>query len=146
MPFIVPTFNSTCNIWHATTWNATWPGVVNAPDLLNRPCQLRASKNVSNAGTTFLASAVLLELVILKGTDIRNPTFGTAEYAYWMDRVEVPSGSSSWYFVVGVGDIAKGFTNEYRQALLVPSTVIEGAYYNFNANWPYFPAWPVPYP
>jgi hypothetical protein len=34
------------------------------------------------------------------------------------DVVEVPLGSNRWYFVMDVDDIAKGFTNEHRFAVI----------------------------
>jgi hypothetical protein len=82
-----------------------------------------------------------------KGFDIREPNFGTSEWAYWCEIVEVPSSSSRFFFVVGVSDQAKGFGNEYRSALLLPTNIQNSAAFAAgNPHHPYTPPWPTPYP
>jgi hypothetical protein len=56
---------------------------------------------------------IAMQLLLPAGTDIRGPASSTGA-----DSVEVPSGSGRWYGVFFVDDIAKGFSNEHRLALL----------------------------
>lgn len=46
-------------------------------------------------------------------TDVRDAYQNSAE-----DVVEVPAGSGRWYSVITFDDVAKGFSNEYRFALM----------------------------
>lgn len=57
-------------------------------------------------------------LYVPKGTDIR-PSIS----ALRPDQVEVPRGSRRFYAVADVDDIAKGFPNEFRCAVLIQNVV-----------------------
>lgn len=89
----------------------------------------------------------IVELVVAKGSDFRDPLYNSGEYGFWTDIVEVPSGSGRFYHVIGVVDVAKGFTNEYRSVLIGTTQWSHGTYWTgFLAHAPYAPAWPIPYP
>jgi hypothetical protein len=66
-----------------------------------------------------------MELLVEKGTDIRD---GSATVRG--DTVECPAGTGRFYRVGYVDDVAKGFPNEYRVALLSKRG----------------PSWPTPIP
>jgi len=148
MPFIVPTLNITCNVWRRATWGATRPLAIPPPDLAAVPCQLRGWCKNTTPWDPLVVVTALHELVLPAGTDVRDPFLGSNEWEAWPDIIEAASGSSRWFFCVGVADQAKGFSNEYRSAILAPTTVYEGTYWNNPAhpNWPYAPNWPHPYP
>ena len=147
MAFIVPTFNIDCNIWRRATWWGTWPGVVAVPDIAAEPCQLRGSAVKLPPQWWFATGGLHVELCLGIGTDVRDPVLTTGEYGKWTDMVEVPSGSGRFYHVVATADQAKGFMNEHRNALIVPTEWSQSPYYQgFYAGMPYAPAWPTPYP
>lgn len=70
-------------------------------------------------------------------TDIRDAACASG----YTDIVEVPDGSGRWYSVEYVDDVAKGFTNEYRVAVL--SKAFDDGYVSNH-----FPGlkWPSPIP
>ena len=53
--------------------------------------------------------SALYGLLVPALTDIRDLSVGGAN-----DVIECPAGSGCWYGVWGVGDVGKGFPNEYR--------------------------------
>lgn len=53
-------------------------------------------------------------LLLPKGTDIRSTVCGVAP-----DVVEVPAGTGRYYSVEMVDDVARGFANEYRFAMVL---------------------------
>lgn len=110
-----PTFNLTCGIWRFSTWGGALPPP-GAPDLTS-DCQLRWGGNdgaLSAAGT---APGSML-LLVPKGTDIRGSVgFGSATGQD--DLVEVPISSGRYYQTFIVDDVAKGFDNEHRFAVLL---------------------------
>jgi hypothetical protein len=128
------------------TWRSTWPAFTAAPDIMNQACQLRGRPANLAATQFFFELGLLQELIVAKGTDLRDPQFGDNQYFKWYDIVEAPSSSNRFFFVIGVGDVAKGFTNEYRAAVVAPTTVIQGAVWNTLGGWPFAPNWPTPYP
>lgn len=146
MAFVKPTLNIACNIWYNSTWRTNWPLFTAPPDLVNFPCQLRGQTKQLSPAIYLTNSPLFSELVLDPLTDVRDPFFGTAEYESWMDIAEVPSGSSRWFFITGVVDQAKGFTNEYRSALLVSTAIYRSTIFSTNPRWPYSPPWPIPYP
>jgi hypothetical protein len=109
-------------------------------------CQLRGNLKGISRWPYAVAGETAEELCLLPGTDVRAPVYATSEWPYWPWRVEVPAGSSRYYFILGVVDQARGFMNEYRSAVIVQTTYYEGAAFNYLAHWPYAPAWPTPYP
>lgn len=122
MPFVLPTFNLTCNIY-------TWPFPTVNPPRISPVCQLRApAANNGGFGSGLLAVTQIIQLLLPPGTDIRD-TYCTPINA--PDVVEVPAGSGCHYQVMWVNDIGKGFANEHRYATLAKTAAI---------------AWPVPIP
>jgi len=76
--------------------------------------------NVQSTGGTVLPGipVVCMSLLLPPGTDVRGPQNSTGA-----DTVEVPAGSGWLYSVVFVGDIGRGFANEHRIAILLPTFV-----------------------
>lgn len=110
MAFVLPTFNITCDIYTA----GTWPGGV--ARIANQPCQLRApAANFAASVNPTLGQAVGMTLLLPAGTDIRD-RFNTPINS--SDVVECPSGSGRAYTVATMDDIALGFANEHRYAVL----------------------------
>ena len=91
---------------------------VNPPRLTMVPCQLRSvakmtSQNFFNL--TFLTK-VTQELLVPAGTDLRGPDTTPVNTP---DSLTIDAYGGSYEFVVqSVYDVAKGFTNEYRVALI----------------------------
>lgn len=124
MPFVLPTFNITCEIY---TWPLNIPG---GPRITAQPCQLRApAANNGGFGSGLLAVTQIIPILLPPGTDIRDQYSAPINAP---DYVEVPSGSGCFYQVMWVNDIGKGFSNEHRYATLAKTTAAGG--------------WPVPIP
>jgi hypothetical protein len=116
MGYKVPTFNITCNIWDH--YGAITPLPPPSPArLTNVPCQLTWGHRVQVSSTGGTSTPGILtmsmSLLLAKLTDVRGPQ----SYAGG-DLVEVPAGTGRWYQVVAVDDVGRGFTNEYRCALI----------------------------
>lgn len=122
MPFVLPTFNLKCDVWTAGTWPV-------GPPRIQVDCQLRAP-SMQNAGAVVVGALGFpaLALLVPAGTDIRDPV---ATPINSTDELEVPAGSGCFYLPVRVYDIAKGFANEHRYAIIAKLTTR---------------AWPVPQP
>lgn len=112
MPFVLPSFPLTINIWH------NWLTGVNSyalPDLTSL-CNLSPGKRVmytaekGAAGPSEANNA--MEMLLPPLTDIR-PAYNSVN----PDMVECPAGSKRLYLVEWVDDIAKGFANEHRFAV-----------------------------
>lgn len=132
MGYRLPTFNLMCRIWRQTTWNAAYPpGPIPPPDVTSA-CNLTYGEKTSLAGI-----ANTMYLLLPKGTDVRDG-FKEQIGVGGNDVVEVPSGSGEYYLVSDVGDVGKGFPNEYRCASIF--TILNGI------GGVQLPAWPVPYP
>lgn len=120
MPYTLPSFNLSCDIYGNTV-----PGYPpNFPTKVLRlaavPCALVYGRRVNTLvpfGSTGTSAIPMLGMSLLLPalTDIR----GWQGVAVTPDIVEVPSGSGRWYRVPWVDDIAKGWANEHRFALLV---------------------------
>ena len=110
LAFILPTFNLEATI-HTWTQDA-WPWPIRGETI----CQLRAP-DMSVCSVFSGSGQVLTGMVLLcpKGTDIRD--FYTAPGTH-PDQIEVPKGSGRVYAVTYSDDIAKGFDNEHRFAVL----------------------------
>lgn len=110
MAFVLPTFNTTCNIWHLSI------NVAAPPDEVDIPCQLRAPSASYIGLLQPSASQVVCMCILLPPlTDIRDLNIGGGTST---DTVEVPAGTGRYYRVSNVDDIAKGFPNEHRFAIL----------------------------
>jgi hypothetical protein len=108
--FRIPTFNLLCNVWHN---GALVVPPVGPPDIALLVCQLAwdlsADLLVVPAG-----GKSAMKLRVPAGTDLRQLLSSTGA-----DEVEVPAGSGRYYRCMAVDDVAKGFPNEFRQALIV---------------------------
>lgn len=121
MGFTVPNFNITCNVWHG-------PNVPPAPPDATEDCNLAYGRRV-NLGpiSEDFDSGVVMTLLLPPGTDVRS-----VPQSSYGDTFEVPAGTGRFYTTIGVDDIGKGFPNEHRAAILIPT--------------PAFGLWPTPYP
>lgn len=107
MAFVLPTFNLDFNVWHA-------PRVPTdgGPDD-SGTCQLRGADHTAacvNPNETLAAGNYALFPPLQDLRDLNSPS-GT-------DVIEIPAGSLRYYRVLNVDDIAKGFDNEHRFAIL----------------------------
>lgn len=116
MSFRLPSMPLLCNIWQQFGPPFAHPPF---PRVTTR-CQLRLRQTTFTADTGSTIPAGI-ELLVPKGTDIR-PLNGFTMGLH--DQVECPAGTGRFYDVVAVEDIAKGFPNEYRIALLGQNTYI----------------------
>lgn len=125
MAYFLPQFNLTANVY---TWVAPFTPL-GAPRV-TIACNLswgRRSQTASTGGTGdpegFSACMTLLAPL---GSDLRGYAcygdFGKA------DVVECPAGSGKLYKAIVVDDVGKGFPNEHRAAMLLPTF--------FYGNWP----------
>lgn len=112
MPFVVPSFPITCNVWT----NGTGPPA--APRVSALACNLAWNKRVavpSTGGTGVLGVPLFtMTLLVPKLSDLRGRLSAGGS-----DVVECPAGSGRIYECVYVDDIGKGFANEHRAALLL---------------------------
>lgn len=140
MPFVSPTFAFTVNIWRRTVSRLAAPSVVSQGTLSQGRRSFTIMSAASN-GPAFGRSGMLFsELMLPKLTDIRPMNLTAVREE---DLVEVPSGSGRYYAVVWVDDVGKGFSNEYRLALLVK---IDAYTLTLLANTWGAIVWPVPIP
>lgn len=108
MPFILPTFNLTVFIWRFAADPHTDP-----PDVVTAG-QLRwpgATGLAINAVPGLEPGMILL---LPPSTDIRegNPSIAVSDW------VEVPAGTGRLYYPLRVDDVARGFSNQHRFAVL----------------------------
>lgn len=129
MAWTLPKFNLVCRIYEIPL-----PG--NFTDKVHRDdclCQLvpptRGANSSSTSSVIDVNQRYNWSIRVPKGTDIRDASCNHG----MTDFVEVPGGSGRWYFVVCVDDVAKGFTNEYRLAILRKSFLTGSE-------------WPIPIP
>ena len=124
--YTLPTFNLGVNIWRiATTVPPVGPPDVTALGNLS-PGKRSTLAAISGSDVpTGFDVFMMMYLLLPAGTDIRGgPQVDPAQ-----DLVEVPAGSGRYYVVEYVDDVAKGFPNEHRFAVI------------FAAN-----PWPEPIP
>lgn len=108
MPYAVPTFNLSVNIW----WVDPPGGPPDVVTVGNLAFGRRVAEGHISPPTT--GGTLLLPLLLLPAhTDVRAKakTVGAGS-------CEVPAGSGRLYHVLDVEDIGKGFSNEHRAALL----------------------------
>lgn len=122
MSYAAPTFNLSCNIWYGA-------GVIppsGDPDVSDQRCQLRMLKTVF--GTLANTQTTRMFLLLPARTDINGRISGAG---YLGDVVEVPADTGRYYQVNAVDDVARGFANEYRVAVIQQRGDIPGG-------------WPIP--
>lgn len=122
MAFRLPNFNLRCNI-RPTTSHVWPPGTVptGANRLTNQLCALVAGERSSAAAvqisaTSTYPTSIGMFLLLPALTDIR----GIQDSTFNVDAVECPAGTGRWYQVAWVDDVAKGYANEHRMALMFP--------------------------
>lgn len=98
MPFVIPSFPLSCNIY------TNGGGPPAAPRLVS-VCQLRWGPSRTSQN--------YVGLLLPAGTDIRGLYHSTSS-----DVVECPAGSGRLYRCVWMDDVAPGFTNVHREAVL----------------------------
>lgn len=135
MAFRVPTFNLPVNLWRR-------PTLVAAAPTRQFVANLSLGKRVMmamGASTFSFVNSPPSELLCPKLTDI----YAVNAAGQFMDCVEVPAGSGRYYAVCHVDDVAKGFANEYRFALMVQ---VNAATNSVTTNPWLATQWPVPTP
>jgi len=135
--FSVPTFNLVVNLWRQ-------PRTINLVPDRTFMANLAASRIVQAyaAIDVFFTNvpAPFAGLLCPKLTDIAGMWVAALAGE---DCVEVPAGSGRFYMVLTVEDVAKGFPNEYRHALICQlnsETIL------ISGNPWGAPSWPVPTP
>lgn len=128
MSFVLPTFNLTVNIYTGPWLTKSFRGT--------SPANLAFARRVQQQAQDFLGSAVVPgvsqpTLLLPAGTDIRSPLLAGQN-----DVVEVPAGSSRWYYVFAVDDIGKGFSNEHRAAVLLQISHFQDPTNYAGCTWP----------
>jgi len=121
MPYRVPVFNLTVNVWRQGV------PVTDPPDLViqgNLTPQRRRFAQYWFSPDPLVAPTWSIYLLVPKLTDLRDQY-----HTGGGDSVEIPAGSQRFYTIVFVEDVAKGFPNEYRFAVLAET-----------------PPWPAPMP
>jgi len=120
MAFRLPTFNITVAI-HRNFGPPYNIGHAPASTPMGQLRELKTALIVSAEGG--FRAALLLALPA--GTDIRGGFDYITPAPGPQDIVEVPQGSQVWYAVTFVADVAKGFANEYRSAVIerVPTRI-----------------------
>lgn len=121
MAFVLPSFNLDIAIYGGGT-----DPVNGVPRVLCKG-QLRAPNSGTAWYSPVLAGISTMVLLLPKGTDIRDG-FEAGNSSDW---VQVPAGSGRIYRVTIADDIAKGFSNEHRFAIIYKTSGY---------------AWPVPMP
>lgn len=115
MAYVLPQFPLTVNIWR--NGNAT----SNPPDVVTT-CNLSPGRRTMVAGLQAVAGlaagpVLFMEILLPNLADIRGWNDAGGK-----DTVEVPAGTGRFYECWFVDDIAKGFANVHRFAILVQLT------------------------
>lgn len=137
----LPRFNLSIGLWYATGTYPIGPDLAFNANLSpgRRHTQAAPAVTGANVGNPLTPFVEFSELLCPALTDIRGvQTNGPDSW------VEVPIGSGRCYLVTWVEDVAKGFANEYRLALLVQMNFAVAA--SLIWNQPGMPVWPVPTP
>lgn len=142
MAFHVPDFNLTCNIFD-NDGSGIYPTVRISPNCNLSPgkrtmqfCDFSPGGQPLVGGQGFFFSSNLL---LPKQTDLHTLLNG---YAF-PDLIEVPASSGRFYGLTWWEDVGKGFSNEYRLAIICQI----GSKFSANsAVWLGIPDWPQPTP
>lgn len=110
MAFTVPTFNLTVDVW-----NGPW---LTKSLRMSVQGNLTPGRRVQQFWLDFsipelVLGALQMGLLLPAGTDLRTQYQG-----FPPDVLEVPAGSGRWYQLVDFDDVGKGFSNEYRFAVI----------------------------
>jgi len=106
----LPNFNLAVDIWRQTNPTSNPPDVSTDGQLT--PGLFVTHVGLPGEGGAFDTATMFLKLPA--GTDVRDNGAGAGG-----DTVEVPAGSQRFYTVGFVDDVSKGFSNEYRFAVLL---------------------------
>jgi hypothetical protein len=119
----LPTFPLIANIWH------TGSILTGPPDVIVQAQLHVGVQHRQIAGLSAPDQGLITRFIYLpKATDVRPIWAGGA------DIIECPAGSSHFYLVDDVDDVAKGFLNEFRVACVVATILTPGR-----------TPWPVPF-
>lgn len=118
MAFVLPTFNLECDVYTHVPFAV--PTIVR----FTTECQLRPpSMNQASIVATSSTNHCGMVLLVPKDTDLRDDFSAPGNSP---DAIQCPPGSGRWYQCAYVDDVAKGFANEHRFAILLKGLV----------NWP----------
>lgn len=124
MAFTVPSFNLAVDVWNGPVGTGTYR--------FSTMGNLQHARRM-NIGQPILTGPDLAQgamyLLLTKYEDVRD-NFSVEG----SDLVEVPALSGRWYQVIVVDDVAKGFANEFRCAIIMKSLGPSGE------------SWPTPIP
>jgi hypothetical protein len=123
MPYTLPTFNVSVNIWDAALDPTTDPPdqTVLANVSLGRRVMVYADANCWFNPENGVALNMFLRIMLLPaGTNIKGRWWNFVAGNNQADWVEVPAGTGAFYRVLDVADMAKGFPNEHRVASFLP--------------------------
>jgi len=110
MAFTVPTFNLAVDIWSGPWLTAS----LRISTMGNLAFGRRVQQQFQDFEVPQVEGASLqMGLLLPAGTDLHDGFQG-----FPSDVIEVPSGSGRWYGLVAYDDVGKGFSNEYRFALI----------------------------
>lgn len=126
MSFHVPSFPLLCHIYGG---QGLGPPLPKAVTQANVRCQLQMPRGERFLQTTSQGTVVIMRVLLPKGTDVRAQTIDNPN----PDALEIPAGTGRFYKVLAVEDVARGFPNEARAAIIAPNPQLHG--------W-----WPFPLP
>jgi hypothetical protein len=114
MPYNTPTFNLPINVWH----NAGVVPPVGLPSLTLFANMTPGRRNtVAELGALpGVPSSAFVFILVPMRSDVRDQLSVAGP-----DTIECPAASGCYYVVLSVVDVARGFANEYRQALAYAS-------------------------
>jgi len=102
MPFMVPVFNLSASLWRSPD---AWPGSITSSSAVQLYLVSRPQTDVTPTLPDLWVPPIYVRFPAL--FDVRP-----------FDQLEVPAGSDRVYTVRWVDDCHKGFSNEYRVALV----------------------------
>lgn len=126
MPFNLPTFNLAVNLWRPDHTPGTDP--VDLTFMGNLNLGLRAyvqvdPETILDGTSLYPAQFLMVYLLCPALTDIRGPG-GNLAFPLLGDYVQVGHALPTLYRTMMVEDVAKGFANEHRLAVLYRQTTV----------------------
>jgi hypothetical protein len=135
MAFRLPTFNLLVNCWDNPSQAS------NPPDRTFMANLSRGERHMTIGGAVSGGAAMpVIEMLLL--CPPLTSVIGLYAGAF-ISLVEVPAASGRFYVVIAVDDVAKGFPNEYRNALIWQGDI---DIYAYSGNPWNAPLWPEPFP